>query len=132
MLAGATLGGGTTINWACCLPTPETVRAEWALEHGLHQFAPSSADFDASLAAVLDRIGASADRPVVHNPANSALLRGAAKLGYEHRTAAQNLRDTATPTAGWTCFGDRSANKQGTVCIFLATTPYSSLSTTTP
>ena len=56
VLAGATLGGGTTINWACCVPTPETVRAEWAQEHGLHQFAPSSAEFDASLAAVLDPI----------------------------------------------------------------------------
>ena len=27
--AGATLGGGTTVNWACCLPPPATLREEW-------------------------------------------------------------------------------------------------------
>eukprot|EP00586_Coscinodiscus_wailesii_P018901 CAMPEP_0172513800 /NCGR_PEP_ID=MMETSP1066-20121228/255483_1 /TAXON_ID=671091 /ORGANISM="Coscinodiscus wailesii, Strain CCMP2513" /LENGTH=344 /DNA_ID=CAMNT_0013294215 /DNA_START=51 /DNA_END=1082 /DNA_ORIENTATION=+ len=28
LLAGSTLGGGTSINWACCLDTPEDVRRE--------------------------------------------------------------------------------------------------------
>lgn len=58
VLAGATLGGGTTVNWACCLPPPEYVREEWAKEHGLAQFASGAAEFEASLQAILTRIGA--------------------------------------------------------------------------
>ena len=38
ILAGSTLGGGTTVNWACCLPLPDSVRNEWISEHGLTQF----------------------------------------------------------------------------------------------
>jgi long-chain-alcohol oxidase len=34
ILAGATLGGGTSINWACCLDTPAWVREEWVNKHG--------------------------------------------------------------------------------------------------
>jgi choline dehydrogenase-like flavoprotein len=30
ILAGSTLGGGTAVNWACCLPLPEFVRDEWS------------------------------------------------------------------------------------------------------
>ena len=33
--AGATLGGGTTINWTNCLRTKPWVREQWAREHGL-------------------------------------------------------------------------------------------------
>ena len=39
ILAGATFGGGTTINWACCIPTPEHVRKEWADTQGVHRWA---------------------------------------------------------------------------------------------
>ena len=58
ILAGSTLGGGSTVNWACCLPPPRFVREEWATQLGLPQFAPGAAAFDASIAAVLRRIGA--------------------------------------------------------------------------
>ena len=47
ILAGATLGGGTTVNWACCLETPAYVRDEWAAA-GLPQFAPGAPGFDTS------------------------------------------------------------------------------------
>ena len=33
--AGATLGGGTTINWTNCLRTRPWVREQWASDHGL-------------------------------------------------------------------------------------------------
>lgn len=37
------MGGGTTVNWACCIPLPTYVREEWADSAGTHklpQFAP--------------------------------------------------------------------------------------------
>jgi len=35
ILAGSGLGGGSTINWGCCLDTPSYVRKEWASEFGI-------------------------------------------------------------------------------------------------
>lgn len=127
ILAGACLGGGSTINWACCLAPPAEVRAEWADPGGAHrlpQFAPADAtraasEFDTSLAAVLARIGATADG-VVHNGNNRKLIEGCEKLGYGWRVAPQNLADPSARSAGWTCFGEPHANKQGGLATFLA------------
>jgi len=56
ILAGATLGGGTKINWCASLRTPDHVRAEWAAApHGLGE-ALSGAPFDAALDAVCERL----------------------------------------------------------------------------
>src|SRR4029079_16943332 len=30
LLAGSTIGGGTTVNWQSCFRTPDDVRQEWA------------------------------------------------------------------------------------------------------
>lgn len=35
LLAGATLGGGTTINWQNCVLPSDKMRREWATQHGL-------------------------------------------------------------------------------------------------
>src|SRR3954454_25162995 len=35
LLAGATLGGGTTVNYTYCFKTPDEIREEWATEHGV-------------------------------------------------------------------------------------------------
>jgi choline dehydrogenase-like flavoprotein len=46
ILAGATLGGGSTINWQNCVRPPDHVREQWAQEHGLEGL--DGADFDAT------------------------------------------------------------------------------------
>lgn len=55
ILAGATLGGGTRINWSASFGTPEHVRREWVQEHGLEVFA--SEEYDRALGAVTERLG---------------------------------------------------------------------------
>ena len=142
VLAGTTFGGGTTVNWACCIPTPDGVRREWARVHGLTQFEPSTittadsghdvrprgsqgsiapavTDFEKSLAAVWARIGASTD-DVVPNGNNQVLLGGCAALGWPARITAQNLKRPNDDSAGWTSLCDREGNKQGTMVTFLA------------
>ncbi|MGA8926087.1 MAG: GMC family oxidoreductase N-terminal domain-containing protein, partial [Solirubrobacterales bacterium] len=55
LVAGTTLGGGTTINWTNCLRTRPWVREQWA-EHGLEGV--DGPEFDRHLDAVWDRITA--------------------------------------------------------------------------
>ncbi len=54
ILAGSTLGGGTTINWAASLRTPEDVLYEWEHDYGFT--GASGVDFQHSLDAVLQRM----------------------------------------------------------------------------
>jgi Choline dehydrogenase and related flavoproteins len=51
--AGATLGGGSTVNWTNCLRTRPWVREEWAREHGLEGV--DGPDYDRHLDAVSQR-----------------------------------------------------------------------------
>lgn len=55
ILAGATLGGGTRVNWQASFRTPQHVRQEWATEHGLTAVAGER--YTAALDAVCTRLG---------------------------------------------------------------------------
>jgi len=106
VLAGNSLGGGSTVNWACCLRTQQHVREEWAREHGLQFFA--SPAFDEALDAVCTRLGVTKEG-VAHNGSNQMLIKGCEALGYEIDIAPQNMRDVSAgaPGAGRIAFGDR-------------------------
>jgi choline dehydrogenase-like flavoprotein len=119
VLAGATLGGGSTINWQNCVAPPAHVRQEWADEHGLKDLATDA--FDAHLDAVRERIGAT-DACSDMNPSNAALRRAAEAHGWGWTTAQRNADpSTYSPdTAGHTGYGDRSGSKQGTLRTYLA------------
>ncbi|MEY4508508.1 MAG: hypothetical protein RLZZ450_630, partial [Pseudomonadota bacterium] len=55
VISGATLGGGTTVNWHNCVRTPSWVRQEWEQKHGLTGLAGDA--FERQLDGVLERIG---------------------------------------------------------------------------
>lgn len=139
ILAGSGLGGGSAINWGCCIETPDEVRREWADAHGLENFRPVGGkvqtEFDASMAAVKKRIGAiespswtgvkgDTKKKVVpsiqHNGMNEVLVSGCEKIGYDYEVTGQNYRDTSADTAGYSCFGDRYGNKQSGGVTYLA------------
>jgi len=125
VLAGSSLGGGTTVNWACCLRTQQHVREEWAREHGLEFFA--SPAFDEALDAVCTRLGVKSEG-VAHNRSNQMLIKGCEALGYEIDVAPQNMRDVSegAPGAGRIAFGDRygiKANMPETYLKDAATAP---------
>ena len=65
------------------------------------------------------RIGAS-DAHVNPNPNNAILAQGSALLGYPCALTAQNFKDPNAASCGWSCFGDKSGNKQGSMVTFLA------------
>ena len=116
--AGATLGGGTTINWTNCLRTQPWVREQWAREHGLEGV--DGPEYDVHLDAVLERISAN-DRCSDLNPPQERMKVGAEKLGWSFATIVRNA-DPATydpASAGYLGFGDQSGSKQSTQKTYL-------------
>lgn len=115
--AGATLGGGTTVNWTNCYPTPAVVRAEWAAA-GLEDVAGPA--FDAHLAAIAERFGIT-DAASDDHGGNAVLRRGAERLGLATRRASRNAEvgryDPAS--AGHMGLGDRSGSKLATTANYL-------------
>ena len=75
-LAGACVGGGTTINWCTCLRIADKVAAQWRDASGGIDFSDLAAHYD-SVAARL-AIAPAAD----HNANNAVLVRGCSALGW--------------------------------------------------
>jgi choline dehydrogenase-like flavoprotein len=118
LYAGATLGGGTTINWTNCLRTTDWVREEWAREHGLEGV--DGPDYDRHLDTVLERISAT-DRSSDFNGPHQRMQEACERLGWSFKTIVRNT-DSASYTpesAGYLGFGDQSGSKQSTVKTFL-------------
>ena len=116
--AGATLGGGSTVNWTNCLRTRTWVREEWAREHGLEGV--DGPDYDRHLDAVSQRIGVNDNCSELNGP-NQRLKDGADKLGWAFRVLSRNA-DPATydpVSAGYLGFGDQSGSKLGTMKTYL-------------
>jgi long-chain-alcohol oxidase len=100
ILAGSALGGGTAINWSCCLPLPQYVRDEWINDHKLHaSFGP---DYDTALNHILGMISAPAkpSQPsenisdekktsTPHNTMNRKLQYGCNSLGFKWEETGQ-------------------------------------------
>lgn len=119
MIAGATLGGGSTVNWTNCVRPAAVVREQWARTFGLHGL--DTAAFDEHLDAVSERISVNADCSDRNGP-NARLAEGAAAHGWSHRPARRNT-DPATydpAVAGHMGFGDVTGSKQSTPRTFLA------------
>jgi choline dehydrogenase-like flavoprotein len=118
LLAGHTLGGGTTINWQNCVRPTAAVRTEWAQEHGLTDV--DSPEFDRHLEAVSQRIGANEECSDLNGP-HQRMVEGAKALGWSWERAALNI-DPAKHNpdlAGYTQFGDVTGAKQSTLTTYL-------------
>jgi choline dehydrogenase-like flavoprotein len=118
LVAGTTLGGGTTINWTNCLRTRPWVREQWA-EQGLDGIDGPS--YDAHLDAVLERIGAREDCSDLNGP-QQRMKEGAEALGWSFETIVRNTDPElySPEMAGYLGFGDQSGSKQSADRTWLA------------
>lgn len=115
MLAGTGVGGGTLVNWMTCIPAPESVRTEWASEHGLEGVVGEPWAHDvAAIEAELD-VAESTHIP----PKDAILLRGARVLGWEAGPTRRNA--TACGDCGSCPFGCRRGTKRSGIRAHLAT-----------
>ncbi|XP_073113013.1 long-chain-alcohol oxidase FAO4A isoform X2 [Elaeis guineensis] len=111
VLSGATVGGGSAINWAAALRTPDHVAAEWRRDHGLELFGSDA--YAEALDAVCERMGVQSDvDKMEENLNNAALRRGCLELGYP----VANISRNAPPDhhCGWCCFGCKDGRKKAT------------------
>lgn len=120
VLAGATFGGGSTVNWACSLRTPEHVRREWAVDHGLKFFTPGSETFEASVNSVCHRLGVKTEG-IAHSANNQLFKDACQSLGYDCAITGQNMADVSPnpASAHFIANGDRYGLKQSTLETYL-------------
>ncbi|MCO5587188.1 hypothetical protein L7F22_041135 [Adiantum nelumboides] len=79
LLAGSTVGGGSTVNWCAAFQTPSHVRKEWAESLHLDLFASNA--YDHAMHEVCSRLGVQYE--VVHeNFRNGVLRAGCQALGF--------------------------------------------------
>ncbi|KAH8923691.1 hypothetical protein BT69DRAFT_1262214 [Atractiella rhizophila] len=114
ILAGATLGGGTTVNWSGSLSPPRWLRESWK-KKGIDW--ATTRQFQESVDAVCGRLGVTRD--VEHGRANQMLIEGARKAGYDANVLPQNSAGKAHG-CGFCTFGCPSGTKNGTVNTYLS------------
>lgn len=114
ILAGSTLGGGTTVNWSASFRTPDDVLREWAREYGF--VGADGADFQRSLDAVCARINVTTPDACT-NPLNNALSDGCRALGYSVKPIPRNVQ--GCEDCGFCNFGCAFGAKQGTLKTYL-------------
>lgn len=114
IMAGSTLGGGTTINWSGSLRTPDHVLEEWARDYGFT--AATTPEYQASLAAVSQRMNVNSDECGL-NANNAQLVRGSERLGYPVEVIPRNVK--GCEDCGYCNFGCAFGAKQSTVKTYL-------------
>jgi choline dehydrogenase-like flavoprotein len=118
IFAGATLGGGSTVNWMNCLRTRPWVREEWAREFGLEGL--DGPDFDRHLDAVWETLRVN-DRCSELNGPHSRLKEGCERFGYDFKLITRNADPERhdPEQAGYLGFGDQTGSKLGTLKTYL-------------
>lgn len=109
ILAGSTVGGGSTINWSASIKTPRHVCKEWCDEQGLELF--ESNLYREAMDAVCEKMGVQSE--VTDEGFNNAILRkGCEEMGYP----VNNIPRNSTPDhyCGWCCHGCKDGKKKGT------------------
>lgn len=114
IVAGATLGGGMTVNWTTSIDAPPALREHWARDHGLDGFDGPEADADFARIRAELRVGPAETVAIK----DRLLIEGCHALGYE---AAPNERNTTgCGDCGGCTFGCRTGAKRAGVRGHLA------------
>lgn len=116
ILAGSTLGGGTTVNWSASFRTPDHVLHEWETVHGVRGF--TDAVYQHAMDSVSQRINVNTTCSV--NAQNSILDTGAQRLGYNSDVIPRNTLNCED--CGFCNYGCPFGAKQGTFRTYLQDT----------
>lgn len=117
ILSGATLGGGTVINYSTSFPTPADVRAEWDSVAGFSDVFTSRAYSD-SISEVQARLEVNTDHGV---PSTRAQLmeKGLRELGWHVDEMPRNAVGCTEEQCGYCTMGCRVGAKRSVLATFL-------------
>ena len=114
ILAGAVVGGGTTVNWCTSLRLPERIAQEWTAQSGV---AGLGAELAPHYAAIEERLEV---QPTInHNANNRVILDGAQALGVHADVSPRNASAECAEGCGYCGFGCAYGKKHSTVWGFL-------------
>lgn len=116
ILAGATVGGGSAINWSASIRTPVHVRTEWSREQKLSLF--ESEEYERAMDEVCARLGVNSNWEK-EGFQNLVLRKGCSALGYEVTDVAMNATAAHFPCGVSCCFGCKMGDKKGTCSTWL-------------
>lgn len=109
ILAGSTVGGGSTINWSASIKTPEHVMKEWAEKSKLEMF--GSDLYREAMDVVCERMGVQCG--FIEEGLNNEILRkGCEELGLPVKNIPRNA--PSDHYCGFCCLGCKKGQKQGT------------------
>jgi len=113
ILAGACVGGGTTVNWSTSLRLPPATAASWSSLVGRAGFSAELAD---AYDAVESRLGVTV--ATSHNRNNGVIVDGCTALGWEWRATPRNA-ECVREGCGYCGFGCAYGTKRSTATTYL-------------
>jgi choline dehydrogenase-like flavoprotein len=117
VLAGATLGGGTVVNYMNCIRTPEHIRREWA-EHGVVGI--DDPGYESHIDAVWERLSVNSEA-TSQNRSHRKMIEGLESSGFPWKTITRNAdRECDDPQVCGYCYtGCQRGCKQSTMKTYL-------------
>ena len=117
VLAGATLGGGTVVNYMNCIRTPEEILRAWE-DHGLVGLTDESYERD-HVDAVAERLGVNTE-VTKQNNTHKKLMQALDAGGFEHRPIVRNATLDDDPTyCGYCSVGCQQGCKRSAMKTWL-------------
>ena len=114
ILAGATVGGGTTVNCCTSLPLPHRIGAEWEEQSGVPRLGEELAPH---YSAVRERLNI--QTAAHHNANNSVIIEGAKVLDVHAEASPRNAAPDCGDGCGYCGFGCAYAKKRSTAWALL-------------